>query len=200
MKKVLFLDIDGVVNCQNTKQRHRGFIGIDPYMAFLVARIVEATQCDVVLSSSWRNSPDDSKEEVRKQVVNFVDVTVDSWYVRETQHHSTRGEEIQEWLDRHPEVEKYAILDDDSDMLDSQLPNFFKTTWLNGITPEIAEAVIAHLGREVEEETLLRRCPKCKKEFVPAEDCKNYTTGEWDGHSYKPGCKHISSKFRITCA
>ena len=143
--KVLFLDIDGVVNCVNTSQRHRGFIGIDPYMALLVGRITLALpELKVVLSSSWRNMTE-GRAEVESQVVKLFDQTPPDWFDRENNHHSTRGEEIQKWLDAHPEVEKYAILDDDSDMLESQLPNFFKTTWLNGITEEIVEAVIKHL-------------------------------------------------------
>ena len=53
--KVIFLDIDGVCNCKTITQRHRGAIGIDPYMALLVMRIVLATDAKVVLSSSWRH-------------------------------------------------------------------------------------------------------------------------------------------------
>lgn len=134
---VLFCDIDGVVNCKSTQQRHRGAIGIDPYLAFLVGKIQLDTNCWVVLSSTWRLW-EETREEVRRQVVDFVDVTKD--------FSSVRGDEIKEWLDRHPEVEKYAILDDSSDMLEEQLPNFFKTTWDEGITPEIAKAVTEHLN------------------------------------------------------
>ena len=32
------------------------------------------------------------------------------------------------WLDRNPDVENYVILDDDNDMLDSQISNFVKTS------------------------------------------------------------------------
>jgi hypothetical protein len=35
-----------------------------------------------------------------------------------------RGEEIKEWLDQHTEVTDYAILDDDSDMLENQFSKF----------------------------------------------------------------------------
>ena len=38
-----------------------------------------------------------------------------------------RGDEIQHWLD-HNEVESYVILDDDDDMLASQMANFVKTS------------------------------------------------------------------------
>lgn len=141
--KILFLDIDGVCNCSKTSQRHRGFIGIDPHMAFMVGKIQLDTDCQVVLSSSWRHSKD-GIEEVEAQVVKLLDTTGDEPYIDGEQ--TQRGREIKKWLDAHPEVTKYAILDDDSDMLPEQLPNFFKTTWLNGITPEIAATVTAHLN------------------------------------------------------
>lgn len=145
--KVLFLDIDGVVNCRETTQRHRGFIGIDPYMAFMVGKIVLDTHCKVVLSSSWRTFHDDGVGEVSQQVTKIDDVTPNPWYDKETNHHSSRGEEIQKWLDMHPEVKKYAILDDDTAILPNQIPSYFKTTWKNGINKEIAEAVTDHLGK-----------------------------------------------------
>lgn len=104
------------------------------------------TECEVVLSSSWRTFHDDGVEEISKQVAKISDVTPPSWYDRENDHHSTRGEEIQAWLDAHPDVTHYAILDDDTSMLPNQLPNYFQTTWQNGITEEIAEAVKNHLS------------------------------------------------------
>ena len=140
--KILFLDIDGVVNCKTTQQRHRGFIGIDPYMAFLVGKIVEDTGAKVVLSSSWRGWGE-SRDEVRKQVVDFVDITP-------TLVGKGRGAEIQSWLDKHLkplEIAKYAILDDDTDMLKEQLPNFFRTKWETGLTDEIANQVTEYLNK-----------------------------------------------------
>lgn len=155
--KILFLDIDGVVNCATTTQRHRGVIGIDPYMALLVGRIVEQTGCKVVLSSSWRHSPE-GREEVRRQVVDFIDCTG-------RDDSRLRGKEIENWLKANPlikcdhptscpemsramcsghPIERYAILDDDSDMLPGQ--PLFKTDWQTGLTEEIAEEVIEYLN------------------------------------------------------
>lgn len=134
--RVLFLDVDGVLNSRNTTNFHELY-PIDQYMAFLIGRIQLRTGCSVVLSSSWRHHPD-GVENVSKRVVELLD---------KTPHLSgCRGDEIKAWLDAHPEVEKYAILDDDSDMLKEQMPNFFKTTFDDGLTDEIAEAVIKHLG------------------------------------------------------
>ena len=145
--KILFLDIDGVVNCNSTRQRHRGFIGIDPYMALLVGRITLAVpDLKVVLSSSWRHS-DDGIEEVESQVVKLFDKTGSEGNdpTRPSGiENCLRGREIKVWLDAHPEVERYAILDDENDMLPEQQENFFKTSWQTGITQEVVDAVIKH--------------------------------------------------------
>jgi hypothetical protein len=143
--KILFLDIDGVVNCATTAQRHRGFIGIDPYMALLVDRIIQATGCKVVLSSTWRMG-EESREEVKRQVTDFIDTTDYSWFDQKTNKHSTRGDEIQKWLDLHKDVTKYAILDDDTRILDSQKHNWFQTYWETGLNEELANKVIKHLN------------------------------------------------------
>lgn len=134
--KVLFLDVDGVLNSRSTTNFH-DLYPIDPYMAFLVGRIQLQTGCEVVLSSSWKNHPD-GVQNVSKRVVQLLDKTPNV--------EGVRGNEIQAWLDKHPEVDKYAILDDDMDMLVGQAGSFFKTTFQDGLTDEIAEAVIAHLG------------------------------------------------------
>lgn len=46
-----------------------------------------------------------------------------------------RGQEIQDWLDKHPEVEDYAILDDDSDMTEEQFDKFHHCDPWFGLTP-----------------------------------------------------------------
>jgi hypothetical protein len=46
-----------------------------------------------------------------------------------------RGQEIQEWLDKHPEVEDYSIIDDDSDMLPEQFSKFHHSDPWFGLTP-----------------------------------------------------------------
>lgn len=121
-------------------------MGIDPYMAFLVGNMVDDLGLKVVLSSSWRNWPE-GMETVSKQVCPLLDKTGRGEYIREEEEkgiHTMRGREIKKWLDEHPSVLRYAIVDDDSDMLPEQLPNFFKTSWKTGITPEIIEKIKNH--------------------------------------------------------
>lgn len=141
---ILFLDIDGVCNNQKTRERQgkTKFIGIKPELAERVRRIIAETGCKVVLSSSWRLFPD-SKKWAEENVCEFFDVTPD------LQRGSIwgmvyRGFEIKQWVDAHPGVNRYAILDDSHDFLWGQ--PLFRTTWAEGLTDEIADQVIAHLN------------------------------------------------------
>jgi Swiss Army Knife RNA repair-like protein len=52
--KVIFLNVDGVLNNGKTTEMYRSFVGIDPSLAQLVTHIVKNNNCEVVLSSSWR--------------------------------------------------------------------------------------------------------------------------------------------------
>src|SRR6476620_9901650 len=126
-KKILFLDIDGVCNCAATVERHKGFIGIDPLLMSRVSKIVADTGCLVVLSSTWRLDLE-GRREVQRHVKLF-DITPD---------HSggLRGAEVKRWLEWHPDVERYAILDDNTDFYGDQ--PLFKTDFATGITDDIA--------------------------------------------------------------
>jgi HAD domain in Swiss Army Knife RNA repair proteins len=134
--KVLFLDIDGVVNNERTKKTSGNFMAIDPALAALVKRIVRNTGCEVVLSSSWRLFQH-SRDEVERKICKFADIT--------PVLHAPRGYEIKVWLMLHSEIKHYAILDDAESILPEQRANFFRTTWESGLTEDIALAVEKHL-------------------------------------------------------
>jgi hypothetical protein len=136
MTKVLFLDLDGVVNSRSTTDFKNKLWPVDPYMAFMVGKIGLDTDCEFVLSSSWRHHPDGVA--AANKIVTISDITPTLSGIR--------GEEIQAWLDQHPEVDRYAIVDDDADMLPEQQPNFFKTTFETGLTEDIAKAITSHLN------------------------------------------------------
>lgn len=150
MRKIIFLDIDGVLNTQATlRSSHNGIIGIDPYRVLLLDRIIQATGAEVVLSSSWRHG---HFEELQKSlVVPLIGKTGRCCS-------GIRGVEIHNWLtenvkgfssDGYKKGEhKVAILDDDSDMLLWQKDHFFQTSFMGeGLTEEICAKVIEHLNR-----------------------------------------------------
>lgn len=161
-KKIIFLDIDGVLNSENHFLARYGLIGssqelnpkhsagdmIDVTSVGILNYIIKKTDADIVISSSWRCHADDKKgndelQDILKErglIKPFIDVTP---FTRDR----IRGNEIQIWLDNHKdEVENYVIFDDDSDMLDSQQDNFIQTNEWYGLTAKDAFKAIEILG------------------------------------------------------
>ena len=144
--KILFLDIDGVVNCKETFTKGVQHM-LDDDCAERVRRIVRETGCLVVLSSSWRGSAD-SRAEIEKRVTPIHDITGRCCS-------GIRGVEINNWINKNiPYKERdalqYAILDDDSDMLMWQEDQFFQTSFEDGgLNDRIAGEVIAYLNRVI---------------------------------------------------
>ena len=122
MEKIIFLDIDGVLNVIPQ--------GFDDYGAKFhkhfednLKWIIEQTEAKIVVSSTWRFRGLKIMKEMwskRGLAGNVIDVTPDIDICE-------RGKEIQKWLDSN-EVDSYVIIDDDTDMLESQMDNFVRTS------------------------------------------------------------------------
>ena len=116
---VLFLDVDGVLNSHefalSGKWGSRANEQIDQKLMDRLIRIIDTLpDLEFVLSSTWRILPENEGEYALRQhgfKKSFVGHTP-----RLRDFDASRGDEIQAWLDEHPEVEKFVILDDDSDM------------------------------------------------------------------------------------
>lgn len=53
---------------------------------------------------------------------------------RKYNYNNIRGYEIEEYLNQHPEIDNYVIIDDDLDMLTKQMNNFVVTDTNIGMT------------------------------------------------------------------
>lgn len=141
--KVIFLDVDGVLNTHDSPGR----FPINRNRLRQLERIVKVTGAVIVLSSTWRKL-DYTFERLNKKLKYrgmMIHSRTTTDYFKERQ---VRGDEIQLWLDEHPEVTNYVILDDDSDMLKSQLNNFVHTNgYSEGLTEEKADEAISILMR-----------------------------------------------------
>lgn len=158
--KIVFLDIDGVLNseeffiertqdCRYDNYRAAGYspkmsrnlCSLDSVAIANLNYIISQTGAKIVVSSTWR-CDDPWLQEL------FAVVGIPS-YIGITPYHIARhrGTEIKQWLDKHPEVENYVILDDDNDMLDSQLDNFVQTdAYKRGLSLVNAEQAIKILN------------------------------------------------------
>lgn len=143
--KILFLDIDGVLNSVRSavayngyplvlnKEEIRGEEKFDEVALNLIRKLCDETGCVIVLSSTWRYYYEPS---ILGRLLNLP--IVDKTPRKLT---SSRGEEIRMWFDDwnskiNPKIEKYAIVDDDSDMLESQKEFFVKTSCIDGLSYE----------------------------------------------------------------
>ena len=160
MKKVLFLDIDGVLNTcwwdRKTPVDKYGY-AFDPNAVANLRRIVEETGASIVISSSWKCMGLSQMEEmwdVRNLPGKIVGITPNSVSdellvnadIDSIELFHIRGEEIKEWLTRHGKhVSHYVIIDDMDNMLPEQQAHFVHTNPEVGITEENAVQAITIL-------------------------------------------------------
>lgn len=146
--KILFLDVDGVLNMHNSG----GMYALNRKRLQLLEKIITDTGAEIVLSSSWRKDANAFKRLCRVlgyRGLKIRDKTPEFWRDEEGKR-LVRGHEIKDWLNRHPEVTEYVIVDDDSDMLDSQLRHFVQTEPNTGLTDILAYRIIYKLNNGVE--------------------------------------------------
>ena len=165
MKKILFLDIDGVLNTkwwytQMDRKTLRDKYGyaFDPRAVANLKRIVEETGADIVLSSSWKCMGLSQVQEmwsVRKLPGKIIGITPNSGNdetlfdadTDSTDRFRIRGEEIKEWLTKHGKrISHYAIIDDMDNMLSEQQSHFVQTNPEFGITEEDADNAVKILN------------------------------------------------------
>ena len=112
-------------------------------------RIVETTNAEIVLSSSWRWYKEE-KETIHKQLqaknIDFIDITP-----TEISFKMDKTSEINAWLNNHSEIENFVILDDEQIKDEKLIPHWVKTTFKHGLTREKAEQAIKVLKGELNE-------------------------------------------------
>lgn len=135
--KVIFLDIDGVlINRESCRQ---GFGIPDLTCVQHLNYILDNSDAQLVISSCWRigrSVPELQKllEEWGVRRNRIIDKTPHDWSAQ-------RGQEIQWWLEDNKGVERFVIVDDDSDMC-HLLPYLVKTRFEPGLTLEDAKKVL----------------------------------------------------------
>lgn len=183
--KVVFLDIDGVINTmaevgfrecfgegvlkaheeamevhfdKQASRKNGSPYPFDPTSLYHLHRILEVTGAKIVVSSTWRTDLETMKSWFAKGTLvrdSIIDRTPYSKEVptevkdryRTVDGRFERGDEIHYWLSLHPEVTKWAVLDDDSDM-NMVMEGFFKTNSYDGLDFKTRREVIRHLMKK----------------------------------------------------
>jgi hypothetical protein len=155
---ILFLDIDGVLNhhdflmaAKTTGHSHKN---IDEAACRRLQKVLKATDCQVVLTSTWRYTH--SLIEMRELLnargcygIQLIDATPtaltgESGLIPGV----SRGQEIARWLETHPRVTRFAILDDDAGA--QWRGRLVQTDFHKGMLDEHVQPLIDMLNKEVE--------------------------------------------------
>jgi len=145
--KIIFLDVDGVLNNDNHIYKY-GSNYIDNNLLNLLVALVKSTNAELVLSSTWRLFHEYKKiidEKLSKFNIKILDSTPlikhnrPGWI--------SRSEEIKTWLNEHPQVSKFVILDDEIEAGEGFEENFHKTESSIGLTEDIAFEIIYYLNK-----------------------------------------------------
>ena len=160
-KKVLFLDVDGVLNCWSTKDRCGSYIGIDDTKVALLKEIIDATGASIVLVSTWKDRwfKEPSLKVNQDEMANYLDSklakfgliaadrTFEDDYLR-------RGVGILDYLEEQRqkgiEITDFVILDDEIfDYEETNLIGHLVLTCFeeNGLEPQHEREAIEKLMR-----------------------------------------------------
>jgi histidinol phosphatase-like enzyme len=159
--KIIFLDIDGVLNSDTWyKKRKTDFCiheEFDPFLVQQLNQLIKDTKAKIVISSSWRKSHTlEEMQKLFKQVgirAEIIGMTPVLKYANHTMS-VPRGCEILKWLQDNEGLlgtqvhnfKNYVILDDDSDMLYWQRNNFFLVDRYVGLTPNLVYRITNFLN------------------------------------------------------
>lgn len=130
MRKVVFLDIDGVLNSNFWNENHQREISdgtlIDESKIKLLCKLIEKTEAEIILHSGWKYWFDSNLKPLRKETENLrilfekeglaiAGVTPDhaTEEIRKTKKFSlVKADEILAWLKQHEEIDRWVVLDD----------------------------------------------------------------------------------------
>ncbi|AGN30208.1 hypothetical protein VPFG_00208 [Vibrio phage nt-1] len=150
--KIIFLDIDGVLNNSLEADKHTEVLLNDEYYGFysprcveLLNKLVKETDAKIVLSSTWRHGV--TIEEINQL---FTNMGVEAECIGKTDDldrqykWAFRGNEILKWIHdneervgKRYEFSSYVILDDDTDMLFWQRNNYVNCDPAIGMTDRV---------------------------------------------------------------
>ena len=150
--KILFLDVDGVLNrCGMSSQ------GLEEDKCELLSKICQRTGCVIVVSSTWRWI-DHAYERLQRMFHEYGIPHIGKTEVMSEPTGKFRSDgaaitkacprhvEITEWLSRHPDVTSYAIVDDDPDA-DDQSGRYVATRSYVGLGFAEAEKLVFILNQ-----------------------------------------------------
>lgn len=143
-RKIILLDIDGVLNCDSTTDRmcitnqygiEGKYTGVDDDKIDRLRKLVEETDAYIVISSTWRQTKgamDFLKERIGEQLTERIIGSTPIIGLRMSDRHR----EISEWLENNDECDFIVIDDSPYCNLDLFEDKFIQTNESIGLTDE----------------------------------------------------------------
>jgi len=149
MRRVIFVDIDGVLNCDTTTNQINGWDFIDDDKVALLADIIHKTNSEIVISSDWRFIPtshyDENDPESPVPMWSAFNAKLTEYNLRISDmtgpYNWSRGHEILEYVSRHDDIERWIALDDIHNLGPAE-PRHVFVSGRYGLTREIADKAI----------------------------------------------------------
>ena len=128
--KIIFLDIDGVLNSDSWNQEHENEIKngilVDEEKVEILSKLIKTTGAKVILHSGWRFWFDESFLPIRKESeilikllnknhIDFYDFTPDltTEEIRKSKNFSkVKPDEILLWLKNRSDISSWVVIDD----------------------------------------------------------------------------------------
>lgn len=149
--KVIFLDVDGVLNSAQDGYSIR--LKTDSHLK-LLQYIVKETGAKIVLSSSWRIGFTPASKNL---LARFKEYGLEIMDCTPELSGTCRGDEIRKWLDEFKteyDVEQFAILDDEANMAEFTETNLIQTDTNAGLQKADAVQCIRWLNVSIVEENV----------------------------------------------
>lgn len=152
MKRIIFLDFDGVINSAKfisdyinqfkapTEKTYYIKEHIDPIAVARINKIIKLTGAEVVLSTAWRKA---FKLEELTELLHsrgFVGKIIGETPI--TLSYRPRHQEIQQWLDENDIKPEQIVIIDDMPTMEHLNHRFAKTSFDVGVTDEHIELVL----------------------------------------------------------
>jgi len=150
-ERVVFLDFDGVFTITSDGVFCKDYV--NRRAISLLNSVFEKTKAKIVVSSSWRVGED------RVRLNAYLDLAgirgkLHLDFKTTSKGSGFRGEQVKEWLSRHPEVEQYAIVDDETDFFDDQLKNLVHVDMYEGFGGRDCARLLSVFGLAVDKDSL----------------------------------------------
>lgn len=160
--KVIFLDVDGVLNSLSCKEKIEGYIFVEDEEIARLKELIDHTGARAVLSSTWRygwyamehiKKPDENdlrdiymfealRDKLQEHSIELLDYTEDF---------GRRGDEISDWLKKWTgePIESYVVLDDMASIeIQPHCKYLVQTSLSRGLEPKHIKKAINILNNE----------------------------------------------------